>query len=123
MARDHPAGPAGGNLLEAVPSELAHEAFTTLAVAGAARFERIVSKGQTTPPGDWYDQDWDEWVLVVEGAAEILLDGEPAPRRLERGDWVLIPRNLRHRVTWTDPARRTVWLAVHLGEPRAGTSR
>jgi cupin 2 domain-containing protein len=77
------------------------------------RIERIVSKGHVTPPGEWYDQPQAEWVLVAEGAAELTLEGPDEIVRLARGDTFFIPARRRHRVSWTDPARATVWLAVH----------
>ncbi|WP_238995822.1 cupin domain-containing protein [Sphingomonas solaris] len=61
---------------------------------------------------DWYDQDRDEWVLLVEGGARLSLEGE-GEIVLGPGDHLLIPAHVRHRVTWTDPARRTIWLAIH----------
>lgn len=106
-----------GSLLTEVPSELEAERFDTLAIVPGAHIERIVSTGQSTPSGEWYDQAWDEWVMVVAGAAEVLLEGELAPRRLAAGDWILLPSGVRHRVTWTDPNGPTVWLAVHSQVP------
>lgn len=45
--------------------------------AGAGvRVERIVSQGHVTPPGQWYDQDWDEWVSLLSGAARLRVEGE-----------------------------------------------
>jgi cupin 2 domain-containing protein len=75
--------------------------------------ERIVSTGRTTPAGEWFDPDRDEWVVLVAGAAEVLFEGEAAPRRLAPGDWLRIPAHARHRVTRTDPDRPTIWLALH----------
>lgn len=75
------------------------------------RIERIVSRGQSSPPGFWYDQDEGELVLVLTGRARLLLEGEPE-RELGAGDWVDIPPHLRHRVTFTDPTHDTIWLAV-----------
>jgi cupin 2 domain-containing protein len=77
------------------------------------RIERIVSTGQVTPEGEWYDQDDDEWVLVVAGAARLRIEGEDHDRELAEGDWVLLPAHCRHRVTWTQSEPPTVWLAVH----------
>lgn len=79
------------------------------------RIERIVSTGQTTPENEWLNQAWDEWVLLIAGAARLAMAGSP-DRRLECGDHLLIPAGTAHRVTWTDPDRPTIWLAVHLGE-------
>lgn len=85
------------------------------------RVERIVSWGHVTPPGSFYDQAWDEWVLVLTGAARLVIEGEPE-RVLERGDCVFLPAHCRHRVTWTSPGEPTVWLALHIGEPPDATS-
>jgi hypothetical protein len=45
----------------------ADEVLDVLAEGESARVERIVSTGQVTPEGEWYDQVWDEFVLVVSG--------------------------------------------------------
>lgn len=73
--------------------------------------ERIVSEGQTTPAGEWYDQAWDEWVMVTKGAARIIFENPDAEEELAENDWILIPAHCRHRVSFTAPG--TVWLAVH----------
>jgi cupin 2 domain-containing protein len=92
------------------------EQFTALLSTPNVRIERIVSHGQASPSGFWYDQDWAEWVVVLAGSAGLLLDGEEAPRRLAPGDHVHIPAHRRHRVEWTDAREPTVWLAVHYTE-------
>jgi cupin 2 domain-containing protein len=79
------------------------------------RIERIVSTGQCTPPGSWYDQSHGEWVVVLAGAAGLLFDGEPAARVLRAGDCVDIAPHRRHRVEWTERDMPTIWLAVHYG--------
>ena len=106
---------AAGNLFAHIPDRLDEEEVATLLAAPGLRIERIVSTGQASPPGFWYDQDWDEWVVVLSGAAGLLLEGEPAPRTLRPGDHLHLPAHCRHRVEWTDAARPTVWLAVHFG--------
>jgi cupin 2 domain-containing protein len=88
------------------------ETATTLLAAAGVRIERIVSTGQVSPPGFWYDQDEGEWVMLLAGAATLLIAGETAPRRLAPGDCVNLPAHTRHRVEWTDPDAETVWLAV-----------
>ena len=78
--------------------------------SGAFRVERIVSGGQATPDGEWYDQDWDEWVAVLEGSARLrAADGGEVD--LRRGDTLFLPRHVRHRVVSTSAP--CVWLAVH----------
>ena len=106
-----------GNLFADLPAMSESEHNTDLLRARGVRIERIVSHGQASPPGFWYDQDWDEWVVLLAGAAALRFDGEAAPRSLVAGDHVNIPAHARHRVEWTDPHEPTVWLAVHIGEP------
>jgi len=103
----------GGNLLASLPAGLAAEQTIDLVAADNVRIARIVSTGQASPPGFWYDQDRAEWVLVVAGSAGLLIEGEVEPRVLRPGDYLLIPAHCRHRVAWTDAERPTVWLAVH----------
>ena len=107
------AAPPEGNLLAAVPLELTEEQFDELLATPALRIERIVSAGQASPPGDWYDQDSDEWVLLLAGTAAVAFEGEPAPRLLTPGSYLHIPAHVRHRVEWTSASPPAVWLAVH----------
>ena len=102
-----------GNIFANAATDGGAETFLTLAEHAGARVERIVSRGQASPPGFWYDQDWTEWVIVLAGAAAILIEGESAPRRLAPGDHLEIPAHVRHRVEWTDADEPTIWLAVH----------
>jgi cupin 2 domain-containing protein len=98
--------------LPAVPPPA--EVFDTLCQARGVRIERIVSWGHATAAGEWYDQAADEWVVLLTGAAHLLVDGRADVLHLRPGDWVFLPARLRHRVEWTDPAGPTVWLAVHV---------
>jgi cupin 2 domain-containing protein len=106
-----------GDVFADLPRNETVEQFADLASFPGARIERIVSNGQASPPGFWYEQDWSEWVLVLAGSASLLIEGESAPRRLRAGEWIELPPRLRHRVEATDPDMPTVWLAVHIGEP------
>lgn len=102
------------NLFSNIPvSRLQEELFQTLAESGGVRIERIISDGQATPPGEWYDQTWDEWVLLVSGEAELRFDDGSEPVVLKAGDHVMIPAGCRHRVERTDAGGKTVWLAIH----------
>ena len=110
----------GGNLFAGLPvaprdamPALGEEVVEALAASPAVRVERIVSTGQATPSGEWYDSARDEWVVLLTGAARLRFETEAAARALAPGDWLHIPAHARHRVEWTDPARATVWLAVH----------
>ena len=103
-----------GNLFAGIDEEKRdEELLTTLAERPGVRIERIVSTGQASPPGFWYDQDWGEWVVLLSGAARLRFADEDEARYLGPGDWVDIPAHCRHRVEWTDLDQPTVWLAVH----------
>jgi cupin 2 domain-containing protein len=103
-----------GDLFAGVGPVLAEEEILLLGDSPGARIERIVSTGQASPPGFWYDQPFAEWVFLLSGAAGVLIEGEDAPRELLPGAYVEIPAHVRHRVECTDPAHPTVWLAIHL---------
>jgi len=102
-----------GNLFVGLPAALAAEDFATLVAAGTMRLVRVVSTGQATPPGEWYDQKDHEWVVVLRGRAGLRLEAEASVRTLGPGDYVHIPAGARHRVEWTAPGEPTVWLALH----------
>lgn len=101
------------NLFADLDTEIHSEALATLLERAGWRLERIVSAGHATPAGEWYDQERDEWVVLLRGRAAILFEGDPAPTTLSPGDAVLIPAHRRHRVEWTDADQKTVWLALH----------
>jgi len=101
-----------GSLLETSTSRTDRETVDVLLDRPGARIERIVSTGQTTPPGQWYDQPGDEWVALLAGRATLRFkDG--ALVQLSPGDWLLIPARVRHRVEETSADPPCVWLAVH----------
>ena len=109
-------GSESGNLFAGLPAKLDEELFTEILKGRSFKLERIVSTGQTTPDGEWYDQDRAEWVVLLKGAATLRFEDEPAPRTLGEGDYLMIPPHARHRVEATDPDRPTVWLALHVHE-------
>lgn len=87
------------------------EEFSALLESEALKIERIVSRSHASPPGFWYDQEEDEWVMIVRGTASLeFADGVIID--MKEGDYLLIPRRVRHRVART--AEATIWLAVHL---------
>ncbi len=101
------------NFLDDIPADLPEELFTPLLTASNFRVERIVSHGHASPPGFWYDQDDNEWVLVIDGSATIEFEEQPEPVQLRPGSYLNIPAHARHRVVSTDPNQKTVWLAIH----------
>lgn len=107
-----------GNLFDRLPAGTQQaERIDTLCARPGVRIERIVSTGQSSPPGFWYDQPDDEWVALLSGAATLRFADEDAPRILRPGDWIFIPAHRRHRVEQTDADFASVWLAVHLTPP------
>ena len=101
------------NLFAGIPASLPEEFVQTLASTPDFRIERIISRGHASPPDFWYDQDHHEWVLLVQGAARLQLEGDEQMLELSPGDHVIIPAHRRHRVEWTTPNEPTLWLAVH----------
>src|SRR5208283_839878 len=97
-----------GNLFGNIPPDIPEESFTTVLQGSGIRIERIVSQGQVSPPGFWYDQEDNEWVIVLEGRAALQFECDPEPVELQRGSYVSIPAHVRHRAVWTDPGQKTV---------------
>ena len=57
------------NIFVDLPEKAEQEQFLPLLAAPGVRVERIVSFGQASPPGFWYDQDESEWVILLAGSA------------------------------------------------------
>jgi cupin 2 domain-containing protein len=104
------------NLLASLPQEVPKEIFETILQKAHFRLERIISLGQTTPPGEWYDQETHEWVLLLTGRAFLRFEDESELCEVTPGDALLIPAHRRHRVEWTESAQPTVWLALHYSD-------
>jgi cupin 2 domain-containing protein len=88
------------------------EQFEPIETGQNIRIERIISTGQTTPEGQWYDQDGDEWVVLLQGEAEISFE-EGSLVRLRTGDYLMISAHQKHRVEYTSIEPPCIWLAVH----------
>lgn len=96
-----------------LPSSLPPEEYFEPLISGTnLRIERIVSTGQITPVGEWYDQEWDEWVILLQGTATLRY-GDGSVCQLNAGDYVFIPAHQNHRVDYTSTNPPCVWLAVH----------
>ena len=100
------------NLFVNLPVETKDEVFTELLSRPGARIERIVSNGQSTLEDTPFNQNHDEWVLLLRGSASLWVDGD-GEHDLHPGDHMLIPARRTHRVTRTANDEPTVWLAVH----------
>ena len=111
-----------GQLLGSLPDGAGVEEFLPLIANGAIRVERIVSAGQASPAGFWYDQDEDEFVALLAGSARLAIEGQD-DLLLGPGDWVNLPAHCRHRVEWTSAEPPTVWLAVVSPAPQQALDR
>jgi|LakMenEpi03Aug12_release.lakeMendotaPanAssembly.Ray.scaffolds.fasta_scaffold186433_2 cupin 2 domain-containing protein len=94
------------------------ELLEELIVEGGARIERIVSTGQKSPEGFWYDQPQGEWVALIQGSASLRFEQESSVRELVVGDAFWIPAHCRHRIESTSCDPPTVWIAVFVPEER-----
>lgn len=112
--RNQPSRVEVQNLFANVPRNLPKELVQTLLPIPGGRIERIVSHGHVSPENFWYDQDQNEWVIVLQGSAR--LQFEDGVIEMGPGDFVNIPAKMRHRVEWTTPNEPTVWLGVRYGD-------
>lgn len=100
------------NVFENLPVDLSQEVIERIASNPDVRIERIISRGHVTPEGFWYDQSETEWVILLQGTAEIQFEGEAFVRHLRSGDHLVIPPHQRHRVVQTSLTPVAIWLAV-----------
>jgi len=103
--------PAPRHIFSGLHRESGPEHFLTLFESAGVKIERIISRSHASPKGFWYDQDCDEWVMVLKGEAVLEFDGGERVE-IKAGDYLLIPRHEKHRVERT--SEETVWLAVHV---------
>ena len=87
------------------PNEEA-ETFTTLFENTSLKIEAI--RSWLKKPGEFYNQDQDEWVLLVNGEAELEIEDQVL--KLCKGDYLFIPKHTPHRVCST--VKDTLWLGI-----------
>lgn len=75
------------------------------------RIERIMSKGHVSPEGFWYDQNEDEWVVLLKGSA-VIEYSDGSETALKAGDALFIPAGRRHRVKFTSAKPECEWFCV-----------
>ena len=101
------------NIFADIPDMLPEEAIEEILDVGTFKVVRIISHAHSSPKGFWYDQETDEWVLVLKGSAGLLFEKEEKVLILGPGDYIFIPAHRKHRVEWTQPEEKTIWLAIH----------
>lgn len=102
------------NIFSNIPVELPEELFETLHQQNNIRIERIISKGHYNAEGDWYDQVQDEWIILLQGQAQLEFCDPASLQLLNPGDYLLIPAHVKHRVAWTPDDSEAIWLAIHI---------
>jgi len=105
--------PVINNLFAHIPPNLEEEYFEEILRTEDFSLERIVSEGQITPIGTWLCEDTNEWVILLSGSAKIQFKLSGSTLSLHHGDHFTIPAGTYHRVEWTDPQAKTVWVALH----------
>jgi len=100
------------NLYEKIPNNLDEEIFELLVQGENVKIERIISNGHTSPGTGWYDQELNEWVLVLKGNASISFENGKVID-LKEGDYLNILSHQKHKVIRTSTSTETIWLAIH----------
>lgn len=95
-----------------LPGTSQQEIFETLCASKTMRIERIISTGQTTPANTWLAQPENEWVILLQGNAQLeFVEGKII--QLLPGDYLIIPSGTKHRVSYTSTDTPCIWLAIH----------
>lgn len=100
------------NIFENIPGKIPNEIFEEIVSSKNIKIQRIISKGHLSPQNFWYEQEENEWVILIKGKAGLrFFDGNELIE-LNAGDYINIPARKKHRVEWTDTEGETIWLAV-----------
>jgi cupin 2 domain-containing protein len=100
------------NIFDNIPKDIPEEIIETIIQVDSVKIERIISNGQPSPEHFWYDQDKNEWVIVLKGKAHLQIENG-GTIELNEGDYINIPAHQKHRVEWCDPENETIWLAIY----------
>lgn len=106
---------SGSNLFEIGGLSQDAENFLSLFSDERICIERIVSFGQKTGNDQWLVQEENEWVILIQGEAEILIKENNMKVYMRKGDHLFIPSNCKHRVSFTSDDPPCIWLAIHFG--------
>lgn len=97
-----------GNIYQGISTAGEEEQFDLLMKGKHYRIDRIVSSGHSSPQGFWYDQEDDEWIMLIQGEATLEIEGEL--KQMKAGDYLFLPKNCKHRVEKTSIEPACIWL-------------
>jgi len=100
------------NMYEDLPENLRDEIIQVIAENSNIKIEKIISHGQSSPQNFWYDQEQNEFVLLLKGSAELLFENDEQVK-MNEGDYIIIPSHKKHRIEKTSETEKTIWLAIH----------
>ena len=98
------------NIFEQIIVDKSEEKFFEIFKNEKIKIEKIVSNGQISPENFWYEQEENEFVLLLEGFA--ILEFEDFEMELKKGDCLNIKAMQKHRVKFTSLNEPTIWFAV-----------
>ncbi len=101
------------NIFSDIPKRLPDELIEIISEKQNIRIERIISRGHISSSDFWYDQDKQEFVMLISGEAKMRFEKGNTIVHMKAGDYIIISAHERHRVEWTSTDRDTVWLAVY----------
>jgi len=107
------------NIFASIPDDLTKEIFQPIIESKNVKIERIISRGHDSPETGWYDEEQNEWVIVLKGDAIITFDDafdNKKEIRLNQGTYLNIPAHTKHRVSWTSQQTETIWLAIYYSD-------
>jgi len=100
------------NIFANIASSVNGEVFEDIISKENIQIQRIISSPNSGDTSKWYDQDTDEWVIVLQGSAIITFENKDKTH-LNAGDYLNIPAHTKHQVSWTTPDEKTIWIAIH----------
>lgn len=100
------------NIFDNIKPFSENEIFEDLFKSEKLKVERIISYPDSIPENKWYDQEKDEWVILLKGSATLQFENEELVKLIP-GDYIFIPSHTKHKVNEVCKNEPTVWLAMH----------
>lgn len=101
------------NIFSNIPLDFKEEFIEPLVKDPQVKIDRIISRGHRSARDFWYNQDENEFVLILQGEAKLKFKDEKGIVYMGKGDYMIIPAHKEHRVQWTSKNEDTLWLTVH----------